>query len=69
MSINTLDTRRLGHADHPSNPERRIRANFARQATIDAFGWRFAKALDQSDFTDRLPGDLPMPSPEARFAE
>ena len=49
MSINTLDTRRLGHADHPSNPERRIRANFARQATIDAFGWRFAKALDQME--------------------
>ena len=31
------------------------RANFARQATIDAFGWRFAKALDQTDFIDRPP--------------
>ena len=34
MSINTPDARRLGHADHPSNPEGRIRANFARQATL-----------------------------------
>ena len=45
---------------------RRHRANFARQATIDAFGWRFAKALDQSDFVDRRAGDLPRLSPEAR---
>ncbi len=66
MSINTLDARRLGRADHPSKPDCRVRANFARQATIDAFGWRFAKALDQGEFTDRLPGDLPRPSPEAR---
>ena len=50
----------------PFNPGRR-RANFARQATIDAFSWRFARALDQADFIDRAPGELPMSSPEARF--
>ena len=42
-------------------------ANFARQATIDAFGWRFARALDQADFVDRLPGQLPLLSSEACF--
>ncbi len=51
----------------PFNPGRRHRANFARQVTIDAFGWRFARALDQADFVDRLPGQLPLLSPEARF--
>ncbi len=50
----------------PFNPGRRHRANFARQATIDAFGWHFARALDQADFIDRAPGELPGPSPEAR---
>ena len=48
------------------NPSRRHRADFARQATIDAFGWRFAKALDQAGFIDRDPGETPMSSPEAR---
>ncbi len=43
------------------------RTNFARQATIDTFGWRFAKALDQGDFVDRRPGDLPRPSPGRWF--
>ena len=65
MSINTPDARRLGRAGHPSNPDRRHRADFARQATIDAFGWRFARALDQADFVDRQPGALLRPSPEA----
>ena len=31
----------------------RRRAHFARQATIDAFGWRYAKSLDQFKFVDR----------------
>ena len=31
------------------------RAHFARQATIDAFEWRYAKTLDQADFIDRPP--------------
>ncbi len=69
MSINTLDARRLGRAGHSSNSDRRIRASFARQATIAAFGWRFAKALDEANFVDRLPGELPVSSPEARFAK
>ncbi len=50
-----------------SHSDRGHRVDFARQATINAFGWQFAKALDQADFCDRLPGDLSMPSPEARF--
>ncbi len=50
----------------PFNPGRRHRANFARQATIDAFGWHFARALDQTDFIDRPPGQLPLSAPEAR---
>ncbi len=51
-----------------ARPDRRT--NFARQATIDAFGWRFAKLLDQADFVDRRPGDLPRPSPDGwRFAK
>ena len=66
MSINTLTPRRLGRAHNPHNG-RRHRADFARQATIDAFGWKFARALDQGDFIDRLPGELPGPSPEARL--
>ena len=48
MTYTTPDARRLDHADKPYNPGRRHRADFARQATIDAFGWRFAKALDQA---------------------
>ena len=52
----------LERADRPSNP------NFARQATIDAFGWRFAKTLDQAGFIDRLPWESAKPSPEARSA-
>ena len=43
----------------PFNPGRRRRVGFARQATIDAFGWRFARALDQADFLDRLPDEIP----------
>ncbi len=67
MSINTLDARRLGRADHSSNSDCRVRASFARQATIAAFGWRHGRALDQADFVDRLPGETPLPSPETRL--
>ena len=45
-----------------TTPSNGHRANFARQATIEAFGWRFARALDQADFVDRRPGELPGPS-------
>ncbi len=51
----------------PFDPDQWRRADFARQAVIAAFGWRYARALDQGDFLDRLPGDMPRPSPEARF--
>ena len=55
MSITTPSPRRSSRADRPFNPGRRHRADFARQATIDAFGWHFARALDQADFIDRPP--------------
>ncbi len=55
MLFTTLDARRPARTNHPFKPDRRCRADFARQATIDAFGWHFAKALDQADFIDRLP--------------
>ncbi len=54
------------HTPLPTHSNRRVRAEFARQATIAAFG-RHARALDQTDFVDRLPGEMPVPSPEARF--
>ncbi len=56
------------HTPLPTRSNRRHRrADFARQATIDAFGWHFARALDQADFIDRAPGEMPRSSPEARF--
>ena len=67
MTLYTSMERVSSPTGKPSNSDRRHRADFARQATIDAFGWRFARALDQADFVDRLPGSLPRSSPEARF--
>ncbi len=67
MDMYNTPSRRSRRTGKLFNPGRRHRANFARQATIDAFGWHFARALDQADFIDRLPGQLPLPAPEARF--
>ncbi len=67
MSNTITPPRNSSRTGRPFTPGRRHRANYARQATIDAFGWRFARALDQADFVDRLPGQLPLLSPEARF--
>ncbi len=52
---NTIRARAASRTGSPFNPGRRHRADFARQATIDSFGWRFARALDQAGFIDRLP--------------
>ena len=65
MSIIIFPRRRSSRARNPHNG-RRLRADFARQMTITEFGWRFAKALDQADFVDRAPGELPLTSPEVR---
>ncbi len=65
MTYTTPRTRAASRR-RPFNPGRRHRADFARQATIAAFGWRFAKALDQAGFVDRMSGQLPLPAPEAR---
>jgi len=65
MPYITPPARRSSRARNPHNG-RRHRADFARQAVIAEFGWHFARALDQADFIDRSPGELPGPSPEAR---
>ncbi len=66
MTYTTIPTRAASRAA-PFAPDRRHRADFARQATIAAFGWRYARFLDQGDFLDRLPGEMPAAAPEARF--
>ncbi len=58
MSYITLRRGFSSRTNSPSNPSRRHRADFARQATIAAFGWRHARAIDQADFVDRRPGDV-----------
>ncbi len=67
MPNTTTSTHNSSRTGKPFSSGRRHRANFARQATIDAFSWRFARALDQADFVDRAPGEIPRSSPEARF--
>ena len=54
------------HTPLPTRSNRRHRrGDFARQATIDAFG-RYAGALDQGDFEDRKPWEVPARAPGAR---
>ncbi len=65
MSITTPTARNSSRADRPYNPGQRHRANFARAATISAFG-HHAWALDHADFVDRKPWEMPVRSPEAR---
>ena len=65
MFVTTLNARRLGRTSHPSNPDRRHRADFARAAVFAEFG-RHAWALDQADFKDRKPGQMPARAPDAR---
>ncbi len=50
----------------PTHSNRRHRASFARAAVFAEFG-RTAYALDQSNFVDRSPDEMPVPSPEARL--
>ena len=66
MTLYTPMGRASSPTDKPFNPGRRHRADFARAATIDAFG-RHARALDWDDFQDRQPWQMPMRSPTARF--
>ena len=67
MLFTTPPARNSSRANNSQNGHRH-RADFARQATISAFG-RHARALDEADFVDRLPGDPPRPSPESGLAE
>ena len=55
---NTTIPARAASRRRPSNSDRRHRVDFARQATVAAFG-RHARALDWDDFVDCLPGELP----------
>ncbi len=66
MSITIPLARRSSRADRPFNPGRRHRAGFARAAVFEEFG-RHAWALDQADFQDRKPWEMPNSSPDARF--
>ncbi len=50
----------------PFTHNRRL-ANFARQAVFTEFGARFAKALDQANFVDRVPDARMRLAPGARF--
>ncbi len=67
MTITTLPARNSSRAAKPSNSATDTRANFARAAVFAEFG-RHARALDQADFVDRMPGDPVHPSPDARLA-
>ncbi len=65
--ISTTSSARLSsRASRPSNPNLRHRADFARAAVFAAFG-RHAFAIDQADFEDRKPWQMPVRSPDARF--
>ena len=66
MSVYTRTPRNSSRADRPYNPGRRHRANFARGAVFAEFGHN-AFAIDQGDFEDRKPWQMPMRSPEARL--
>ena len=66
MSITTPTARNSSRTDRPFNPGQRRRGGFARAAVHMAFG-RNAKALDQVNFEDRKPLQMPMRSPTARF--
>ncbi len=63
---NTTIPARAASRRRPSNSDRRHRVDFARQATVAAFG-RHARALDWDDFTDRKPWQIPARAPEARY--
>ncbi len=38
----------------------RRRAQFARSMMLEEFGYRYGRAIDQSDFFDRLPHQRPL---------
>ena len=54
--------------DKPFNPGQRHCATFARAAVFAEFG-RAAFAIDQGDFEDRKPWEVPALAPEAGLAE
>ena len=61
MLSTTSPARRARRSNPPLDPGRH-RAAFARAITLDEFGSKNGKALDQADFLDRPPGELLRPS-------
>ena len=53
-------------SNHSHSDRRNHHADFAREATADAFGRRAAEVLDSGDFIDRMPGRLSLLSPRGR---
>ncbi len=66
MDMYNTPSRRSRRARNPHN-SRRHRADFARQAVFTEFGARFARALDQANFVDRLPDAQMCLAPGAWF--
>ena len=66
MTHTTFPTHNSSRTGKPFNPGRRHRANFARAAVFAEFG-AHAWSIDQGDFQDRKPWQIPMRSPTARF--
>jgi hypothetical protein len=60
----TVYSKPFPHSSRTRNSDRRHRADFARAAVFAEFG-RHAWALDQGDFVDRKPWQMPTRSPEA----
>ncbi len=48
----------------PLNKSKEQRAQFARQMMLEEFGYRYGRAIDQADFQDRAPDELPPPADE-----
>ena len=63
MPLYARPQRISSRSDRPHNPDHRERANFARAAVFTEFGYCHGRAIDYGDFTDRLPNELPVPSP------
>ena len=68
MLFTTPPARRSSRAKQPRQNSRRHRADFARGAVFAEFG-RAAFAIDQDDFQDRQPWEVPALAPEAGLVE
>ena len=67
MTSYTTTTFKSSPTNKPSNPNRRVRAIFARAAVFAEFGYRHGRAVDYAEFADRRPDQAPMPAPGAQL--